>query len=181
MVRPVGRIQGQRVVLVPYEKEHVPCYHKWMQDPKLLEDTFSESLSLEEQYELQESWNSDPHKCMFIILEKERMEVPEEELSNVEAMAGDVNIFMNDMEDEKAAEIDIMIAEPRSRGKGLAKEAVQLMIKYAAQHLQISKLRAKISDSNSTSLHLFRSLGFQDVGHSDVFQQATLELVLESQ
>ncbi|KAL2632703.1 hypothetical protein R1flu_004182 [Riccia fluitans] len=181
MVRPVERIQGQRVMLVPYGKEHVPCYHKWMQDTQLLEDTASEPLSLKEQYELQESWNSDPYKCMFIILEKERMKVPEEESSNVEAMAGDVNIFMNDMEDEQAAEIDIMIAEPRSRGKGLAKEAVQLMVNYVSQHLHISKLRAKIGDSNSTSLRLFRSLGFQDVGHSDVFKETTLELVVEGQ
>ncbi|KAG6542908.1 hypothetical protein Mapa_015598 [Marchantia paleacea] len=178
MVRPVERVHGQRVVLVPYEKEHVPYYHKWLQDPQLLEATASDSLSLNEQCELQESWNSDPSKCMFIILDKERLEVSEAESPHTEAMAGDVNIFINDPDDEKTAEIDIMIAELCSRGRGLAKEAVRLMIKYASQHLHISKFRAKIEDSNSTSLQLFRSLGFQDVSHSEVFQQMTLEFVM---
>jgi predicted acetyltransferase len=45
-----------------------------------------------------------------------------------------------------------------SRGKGLAKEAVQLMMTYASQYLGISKFRVKIDDSNSASLHLFQNL-----------------------
>lgn len=28
-------ITGERVTLVPYEKEHVPKYHNWMKDPWL--------------------------------------------------------------------------------------------------------------------------------------------------
>lgn len=28
-------ITGQRVVLVPYRREHVPLYHGWMQSPEL--------------------------------------------------------------------------------------------------------------------------------------------------
>ena len=41
-------IQGDRVVLVPYRREHVEHYHKWMQDPWLQEATASEPLSIEE-------------------------------------------------------------------------------------------------------------------------------------
>lgn len=32
---------------------------------------------------------------------------------HVEAMTGDVNIYMNDVDDPKVAEVEIMIAEPR--------------------------------------------------------------------
>ena len=28
-------IRGQRVLLVPYRREHVALYHQWMQDPVL--------------------------------------------------------------------------------------------------------------------------------------------------
>lgn len=28
-------IRGQRVLLVPYRREHVELYHSWMQDPVL--------------------------------------------------------------------------------------------------------------------------------------------------
>ncbi|KAJ3310220.1 hypothetical protein HDV04_005159 [Boothiomyces sp. JEL0838] len=50
------------VVLVPYIKEHVPVYHEWMKDPFLQEMTASEPLSLEEEYEMQQSWYEDEKK-----------------------------------------------------------------------------------------------------------------------
>ena len=38
-----------------------------MQSEDLLEATASESLSLQEEYEMQLSWRQDPKKCTFII------------------------------------------------------------------------------------------------------------------
>lgn len=40
-------------------KEHVPTYHEWMKDPIIQEQTASEPLSLEEEYEMQRSWAED--------------------------------------------------------------------------------------------------------------------------
>jgi hypothetical protein len=53
--------------LVPYKREHVIAYHSWMQNPFLLQTTASEPLSLEEEYENQESWFQDDKKCTFIL------------------------------------------------------------------------------------------------------------------
>jgi hypothetical protein len=53
-------IRGQRVLLVPYRQEHVPLYHAWMQNETLQELTASEPLTLEEEYEMQQSWTEDP-------------------------------------------------------------------------------------------------------------------------
>eukprot|EP00249_Psilotum_nudum_P009235 c21805_g1_i1 orf=514-852(+) len=94
-------------------------------------------------------------------------------------MAGDVNLYMNDLEDLQTAEIEIMIADLDCRRQGLGKEAVMMMIAFATQHLGILKFRAKIGDSNRASLHLFRSMGFKDVCHSSVFKQVTLDLVAD--
>jgi hypothetical protein len=51
---------GERAVLVPYLREHVPRYHEWMQDPALLEATASEPLSLDQEFEVHRSWTLDP-------------------------------------------------------------------------------------------------------------------------
>lgn len=53
-------VEGKKVVLVPYMREHVPKYHEWMQEPSLLQATGSEPLTLDQEYDMQLSWTQDP-------------------------------------------------------------------------------------------------------------------------
>ncbi|KAH7533454.1 hypothetical protein FEM48_Zijuj04G0132200 [Ziziphus jujuba var. spinosa] len=212
-------LEGERVILVPYMKEHVPKYHEWMQDPALLQATGSEPLSLDQEYQMQLSWNQDPfssvlslfvcfihslffcialvelghldcHECerlkiwrwvfaerTFIVLDK-HLVVGDFAHGDphVEAMVGDVNIYMNDPDDPQMAEIEIMIAEQKCRGKGLGKESVLMMMAFAVKNLGIHIFRAKIGESNSASLNMFRKLGFEETSYSEIFQEVTLEL-----
>ncbi|EEF30379.1 expressed protein, putative [Ricinus communis] len=170
-------LEGEKVILVPYMEAHVPTYHQWMQDPDLLHATGSEPLSLEEEYKMQLSWTQDPLKRTFIVLDKKLLEgefVHGD--SHVEAMVGDVNIYMNDLDDPQMAEIEIMIAEPKSHGKGLGKESVLMMMAHAVQDLGIHLFRAKIGESNGASLNMFRNLGFEEASYSKIFKEVTLEL-----
>ena len=48
-------------------------------------------------------------------------------------MVGDVNLFFNDLDDPTVAEVEIMIAEPSCRRKGLAVEALKLFLYYGAR------------------------------------------------
>nr|CDJ97761.1 acetyltransferase [Haemonchus contortus] len=68
------KIVGSKVVLVPYEKEHVLKYHKWMEDEELRRLTGSERLSLDEEYEMQQNWRVDGDKLTFIILSRARLD-----------------------------------------------------------------------------------------------------------
>ncbi|KAK4789760.1 hypothetical protein SAY86_017064 [Trapa natans] len=172
-------VEGEKVILVPYMEAHVPKYHEWMLDPALLQATGSEPLSLDEEYQMQHSWTVDPLKQTFIILDKDLVEGKFTRGSpHVEAMVGDVNIYMNDPDDPFVAEIEIMVAESKSRGKGLGKESVLLMMAFAIKNLEIRKFRAKIGDANTASLDMFRKLGFEEASHSKIFKEVTLELPL---
>ncbi|XP_057792955.1 GCN5-related N-acetyltransferase 9 isoform X3 [Salvia miltiorrhiza] len=95
---------------------------------------------------------------------------------HTEAMVGDVNIFMNDLDDPQIAEVEIMIAEQKSRGKGLAKESILLMIAFAVKNFGIHNFRAKIGLANEASLNLFKKLGFMEASCSEIFKEVTLEL-----
>ncbi|KAK8959136.1 hypothetical protein KSP40_PGU020617 [Platanthera guangdongensis] len=167
-------VEGKKVFLVPYMREHVPKYHEWMRDPALLFATGSEPLTLDQEYDMHLCWTRSPNKHTFIVLDKDLIEggfVHGE--PHMEAMVGDVNIYMNDPNDFQLAEIEIMIAEQKSRGKGLGEESVLMMMAFAVKKYGIQTFCAKIGESNTTSLKLFHKLGFKDVSHSDAFKEVT--------
>ncbi|XP_048435199.1 N-acetyltransferase 9-like protein isoform X2 [Pyrus x bretschneideri] len=170
-------LEGGRVILVPYMNEHVPKYHEWMKDPALLQATGSEPLTLDQEYQMQLTWTQDPNKQTFIVLDKQLLlgEFSHGE-PRVEAMIGDVNLYMNDLDDPHMGEIEIMIAEPRSRGQGLGKESALMMMVFAIENLGIHVFRAKIGDQNGASLSLFWKLGFEETSHSEIFKEVTLDL-----
>lgn len=160
-----------------------------MKDPFLLEMTASEPLSLEEEYQMQIKWLSDPNKCIFIILVKDKCtglihlgQNQREDFitTNVQAMIGDVNLFINPIEDEPdcvEAELDVMIAERDARRKGYATEAVLLALLYGVDELDISRFFVKIHEDNVDSLMFFRErLGFMHSNYVPCFGEFELEL-----
>eukprot|EP01025_Chloroclados_australasicus_P063893 TRINITY_DN8469_c0_g1_i2.p2 TRINITY_DN8469_c0_g1~~TRINITY_DN8469_c0_g1_i2.p2 ORF type:complete len:167 (+),score=20.22 TRINITY_DN8469_c0_g1_i2:209-709(+) len=104
---------------------------------------------------MQRSWREDDNKCTFIVLDRS---LPDD--AHGWAMAGDVNIFWLEQEGDHVAEIEVMIAEEASRRKGLAKEALQLMMAYAVSHLRAQSFVAKVKETNEPSKSLFQKLGF---------------------
>ena len=157
-------VQGERCRLVPYCAHHVPTYHAWMQDPAILEATASEPLTLEEEYRMCESWRADTDKCTFIV---------EVDGSPV----GDVNLFLNDPDDSRAAEIEVMVAVQTARRRGVAAESLALLQAWAAGALGLRTFRAKVGHANAPSLALFRRLGYALVSSSAVFQEVRAQLV----
>ena len=190
-----------------------------MQDPALLEATGSEPMTLEEELENQISWRDDNVKCTFLVLARGRClnvngrrmtsaspvasdGIPADSgfvVRNVNAMVGDVNLFISDEDDEEEidpfappptiscgtkqqqqqqqAEVDIMIAEAAYRGKGLGREATILMMLYGAKHLGLRRFFCKINQENHASRSLFQNkLGLVEKEYVAVFKQYELEL-----
>ncbi|EGG23553.1 N-acetyltransferase 9 [Cavenderia fasciculata] len=174
-------IVGDKVILVPYKSIHVERYHQWMQSEEIRDLTASDLLTLEEEYENQDSWYTDPKKCTFIILDKSKIKADEYDNikeRSIEAMIGDINIFYNDFEDEGTAELEIMIAESSCRRKGMGREAIDIMMYYAMTSLShLTKMFiVKIGESNQASIELFKRIGFQQRGQVNVFKEVNLIL-----
>lgn len=62
------------------------------------------------------------------------------------------------------AGVGVMIYEASERRKGVATEALQILIDYACNELGIVQLYANVSESNTASLSLFKKLGFETCG-----------------
>ncbi|RKP13637.1 N-acetyltransferase 9 [Piptocephalis cylindrospora] len=172
---------GSKVALVPYRREHVGRYHDWMKSIELQELTASEPLSLEAEYDMQASWHTDADKCTFILVDHpSSAPVPSswKDLS-VHNMVGDVNFFLNEPDDPKTAEVEIMLAEPAARGRGLGLQALAMMLMYGVETLGLHRIISKIGMGNTSSLRLFQDrLGFVQISESAIFQEVTLSLSL---
>lgn len=62
------------------------------------------------------------------------------------------------------AGIGILVYDKTDRGKGYAREAVNLIIGYAFNTLGLRQLFCNITPENNTSMKLFQSLGFEIAG-----------------
>ncbi|XP_017828294.1 alpha/beta-tubulin-N-acetyltransferase 9 isoform X8 [Callithrix jacchus] len=152
-------------------------YHEWMKSEELQRLTASEPLSLEQEYAMQRSWREDADKCTFIVLDAEKWQA-QPGTTEESCMVGDVNLFLTDLEDPTLGEIEVMIAEPSFRGKGLGTEAVLMMLSYGVTRLDLTKFEAKIGQGNEPSIRMFQKLHFEQVAVSSVFQEVTLRLTI---
>lgn len=84
------------------------------------------------------------------------------ENNNNEAL-GTVELFDFDPYHSRAG-LGIMIYDPLNRQKGVATEALELIIDYALNELGLVQLYVNIAESNEASLQLFSKLGFQLIG-----------------
>ncbi|KAJ0162829.1 N-acetyltransferase 9-like protein [Colletotrichum tanaceti] len=144
------------VTLVPYEARHVEQYHEWMSDPEIQEATASEPLTLDEEYENQQSWRTSHDKLTFIICQPLSVSsgtkietVQAGDVDASERMIGDINffIYLSDDDDDDdngdmdgaarianeasyVGEVDVMIASKEHRGKGVGHAAVTTLLTY---------------------------------------------------
>ena len=172
---------SDRTALVPYLKEHVLQYHAWMEDDILRDQTASERLTLEEEYAMQKSWHEDERKLTFIVVDptKGRLDDIDNTFDEYKAckMIGDVNAFLHLDEDEiPFGEIELMIAEPQYRGRGLAVEILGLFLRYLVKTTTLDYLAEKISTKNERSIRTFRSVGFRDYKRIEVFDELEMRL-----
>lgn len=82
--------------------------------------------------------------------------------SNEEAI-GTIDLYDADFKNGNAA-VGILIGEDSERGKGYARESLQLLIAYARDLLALHNLYCSVQADNVESLKLFEKAGFQKVG-----------------
>lgn len=168
---------------------------------------------------MQASWRQDADKLTFIICASPDTPTAPSNHSTLvkvtpgtedapDRMIGDVNLFLYPCEEcdddigqqdshetgkvDAVGELEIMIAQPGARGKGLAKEALQAFIWYISTSLRsileeyatgtndmdklksLSYLRVKIDKDNTQSLRLFKSLEFSQVSEPNYFGEVEL-------
>lgn len=84
-------------------------------------------------------------------------------LSADDRALGLIDLFDFDPLNRRAG-VGIIIKNENERSKGYGKEALELVVNYALQHLQLHQLYANIGEENAASSTLFTTFGFQKIG-----------------
>ncbi|KIX00349.1 uncharacterized protein Z518_10488 [Rhinocladiella mackenziei CBS 650.93] len=179
-------VSTKKVLLAPYSAHHVPKYHEWMKDPEIQEATASEPLTLDEEYAMQRSWRTDADKLTFIICRPhDSLKETRDGRFDLDSMIGDVNLFISTTEDGcdtqiVIGELELMIAEHGEQNKGYGRAALLAFMNFIIRHepdllaeyhapqslgtnmqpTAFDHFAVKIGATNSRSIALFESLGF---------------------
>jgi diamine N-acetyltransferase len=151
-------MNGNKVSLRALEPEDVDILYKWENDRAIwhLSNTITPlSRFTLEQYVL--SAGQD-----FYATRQMRMMIDLNDRSDGVKTIGSIDLFEYEPTHQRAG-VGILIHDG-FRGKGYASEALDLLIRYARDTLQLHQLFSNISTNNAESIRLFESKGFRLVG-----------------
>jgi len=76
---------------------------------------------------------------------------------------GLIDLFDFDPKNNRAG-LGIVIKDSANRNQGKGDESIQLLVDYAFSTLNLHQIFANVAEENVTSIHLFKKLGFEQVG-----------------
>ncbi len=80
-----------------------------------------------------------------------------------DGVTGLIDLFDFDPKNHRAG-VGIVVLEDENRNRGAGAEAIGLLTDYAFSILALRQLYANVVIGNDASIHLFKKLGFQEVG-----------------
>jgi diamine N-acetyltransferase len=83
--------------------------------------------------------------------------------TNDDTLVGLIDLFDFDPKNHRAG-IGIVVCEPLERNKGVGSEAIALLTDFAFSSLDLRQIFANVGADNKASIHLFKKMGFQEVG-----------------
>jgi len=147
-------LEAENIVVRALEPGDLETIYQWENDPVIWK--VSNTLAPYSKFVL-EQYLVNAHEDIFTAKQIRLMI----SLKNGQAL-GTIELFDFDPQNGRIG-IGIMIASG-NEGKGYATEALDLLIKYCFEVLLVRQIYCNISASNEKSLHLFKKLGFTEIG-----------------
>lgn len=148
-------LTGERIRLRALEPEDLDLLYRWENTSELWD--VGSTLAPFSRYILRE-YIKDSDKSIY---ESHQLRLMIENISNGVAV-GIVDLYDFEPHPSRAA-CGVMI-DPASQGKGIALEAVKLMMDYTSKKLRLHQLYVHVPVDNAPSVRLFSKLGFVETG-----------------
>ena len=145
-------IYGERIRLRRAEREDLPTFTRWINDPEVREGL---SLDLPMSMAQEEKWFEDvlqrPAEEQILCLEVKRRRSWK--------LIGNCGYF-NFEHRVRSAELGILIGEKDEWGKGYGTETMRLLLKFGFGHFNLNRIYLRVYENNPRAIRAYEKAGF---------------------
>lgn len=144
-------IYGERVILRAIEREDLPRYVRWLNDPTVLEFFGRVApLSLAEEEKWYEEMLQDPTVRNFAI-EFEGQHIGGAGFSYIDGR-------------NASAEVGLFVGLPELWDQGLGYDALHTLLRFGFEEMNLNRISLRVFADNKRAIHLYEKLGFRHEG-----------------
>lgn len=162
-------IIGEKIILREIEEKDLDLIVKWRNDPEILRWLFSYlPLNKVKQMKWYEKYLNDYTQQTFMIEAKEE-----------KTPVGTVGLTNIDYKNQKA-ELTVIIGEKEYWGRGLGEEALNLLVKFAFNEMNLRKIKALVFSDNEKAIKLYEKGGFEEeeILREEIFKEGKFKDVV---
>ena len=147
-------LDGKNIRLGPLKKEYIPHYVKWFNNPEMVQYLgMVRPMTLENEEQWYENAIKNQNAVYFAILLID---------GDKELLIGNCSVDINWK--NKLGHLGITIGEKDHWGKGYGTEAMQLLVNYCFQTLNMHKVELTVYDFNTRAIKCYTNFGFIEEG-----------------
>ncbi|MFX1427469.1 MAG: GNAT family N-acetyltransferase [Promethearchaeota archaeon] len=149
-------LKGESVTLRPVKREYIESYLKWLNDPEITQYL---ALYMPLTRMMEEDWienlkNRNDTIVFAITITDE---------NNPEKLIGNCGLHNIDWK-SRSAEVGIMIGEKEFQGKGYGTEAMEVIIRYGFEEVNLNRICLRVIDYNIRAIKSYVKIGFIEEG-----------------
>ena len=147
------KIKGKNIYLSPMCIDDAIIYTKWMNDFDVTDKINSSCnlITVESEKEWLEK-NSRIGNYQFAIVKQENDE-----------LIGNCSLHDLDFINQKGT-VGIFIGDKENRGKGYGSEALELLLSYGFNHLNLNNIMLTVYSFNEPAINCYKKVGFKEIG-----------------
>jgi UDP-4-amino-4,6-dideoxy-N-acetyl-beta-L-altrosamine N-acetyltransferase len=147
------RLEGERLSLVPLQPRHTGVLLKWRSDPSILAQLYSDRAPTPEEHRrwLARLRRDGTRREFVIVLREGARPIGTIGLSAIDAI-------------HRKAEYGILIGEHDAEGLGFAREASEVLLRFAFRDLGLNRIYLRVFGGNRRAVALYERLGFRREG-----------------
>ena len=154
-------LKSKGLKLTPIKKEYIDSFLKWFNDPEITQYLiFYRPLTREMEEDWYNTYQTQQNEIVFSILISEEL--------NHEKLIGNCGIRIDWK--NRVGNCGIIIGEKEYLSKGYGTEAMELLVEYGFNTLNLNRIELEVYDFNIQAIKSYKKVGFLEEGRK---RQAT--------